>query len=71
MVKGGLSAAAGTRKIEYGATLVLELQRDEDARENAKGEIEVTLKIAKNRNGPVGREIPLLFNGKLQRFREP
>ena len=70
MAKGGLSAGAGTRKLEYGAEAVLDLARDEDAREDAMGEIDVTLKIAKNRNGPPGRKIPLKFHGALQRFRE-
>lgn len=70
MRRGGLDAGAGTRKIEYGAELVLDLDAPEDAQEDANGEKAITLKIAKNRNGTAGREIRLLFHGALQRFRE-
>jgi hypothetical protein len=69
MAKGGLSAGAGTRKIEYGASLVLDLAREEDAREDREGDIEVTLTVVKNRAGAAGRKLPLRFNGAYQRFR--
>jgi replicative DNA helicase len=70
MKKGGQSAAAGSRKFEYGASSVIDLTREEDAREDATGLIPVTLKLAKNRNGAAGKSIPLKFHGACQRFRE-
>jgi len=70
MDKGGLSAGAGHRGIEYAAETVLDLGCKLDAQPDANGEIEVTLKIEKNRNGAKGKKIGLKFNGALQRFRE-
>jgi replicative DNA helicase len=70
MGKGGLSAGAGTRKIEYGATTVLDLQRDLDKPADAMGEVDVTLALAKNRNGAAGRKVNLKFHGAIQRFRD-
>jgi replicative DNA helicase len=70
MGNGGLSAGAGTRKIEYGATTVLDLQRDLDKPADSAGEVEVALTLAKNRNGSTGRKISLKFYGALQRFRD-
>jgi replicative DNA helicase len=70
MTSGGLSAGAGTRKIEYGAETVLELSRKEDAIADAGGEVDIALKIAKNRNGSPGGKLSLKFQGALQRFRE-
>jgi replicative DNA helicase len=70
MTKGGLSASAGHRSFEYGAESMLELNRAEDAVEDASGEVSVRLRIAKNRHGSPNRTIPLLFHGALQRFRE-
>jgi replicative DNA helicase len=70
MKDGGLSAGAGHRGIEYGAETVFDLDCKADAQPDANGEIEVTLKIQKNRNGAKGKRIELLFNGALQRFRE-
>jgi hypothetical protein len=70
MAAGGLSAGAGTRKIEYGAETVLELDRKEDALPDAGGEVPVTVRIRKNRNGSPGGELGLRFHGALQRFRE-
>lgn len=70
MSEGGLSAGAGTRKFEYGAESVLDLTGDAKASPDAAGEIDVALKLEKNRNGAAGREIPLKFHGALQRFRE-
>ncbi len=70
MAKGGMSAGAGTRKIEYGAETVLDLEVAEDAKPDARGDTQVALKLAKNRAGQAGRTIRLLFNGALQRFRE-
>lgn len=69
-MKGGLSAGAGTRKLEYSGESVLELQRDADIAPDAFGEVPVTLKFCKNRNGAAGKKIDLKFHGALQRFRE-
>lgn len=68
MEKGGLSASAGSRKFEYGAESVLDLHRAEDARQDAAGAVDVTLKIQKNRNGAAGRTFRLKFYGAVQRF---
>lgn len=70
MKGGGLNAGAGTRKIEYGSSSVLDLARDLDKPTDAAGEADVTLTLAKNRNGAAGKKIALKFNGALQRFRE-
>lgn len=70
MKAGGLSAGAGTRKLEYGASTVLDLAREDDAREDAAGEVPVTVKLAKNRNGVSGKRIQLRFHGARQAFRE-
>ena len=70
MDKGGLSAGAGTRKLEYGAEAVIDLARKEDAREDAMGEVPVTCRLAKNRHGAVGKTVPLSWHGALQRFTE-
>lgn len=70
MKSGGLNAGAGTRKIEYQGETVINLDRADDARPNGRGEVEVTLSLAKNRHGAIGQKIPLLFNGALQRFTE-
>lgn len=67
MKSGGLNAGAGTRKIEYQAETVIDLDR-EDTPPDAKGDVVITLKLAKNRHGTVGKKIPLTFNGALQRF---
>jgi replicative DNA helicase len=70
MESGGLNAGAGSRKIEYGAETVFDLDRNMEAQPNGAGEYEITLRLAKNRHGTVGVPIPLLFNGALQQFRE-
>jgi replicative DNA helicase len=70
MKSGGVNAGAGTRRIEYGAETVIELDRKEDAREDGSGEVEVTLRFAKNRHGAAGKTVPLKFHGAMQRFRE-
>jgi replicative DNA helicase len=69
MKAGGLSAGAGTRKLEYRGETVLDLKRDPDAREDASGELPVTVELAKNRSGAAGRKVELHFHGALQRFR--
>ena len=70
MDKGGQSAGAGSRKIEYGAESVLDLDTEREAKEDANGEKAVTLKITKNRHGATGRPMPLKFHGALQRYTE-
>jgi replicative DNA helicase len=70
MQSGGLSAGAGSRKLEYAAESVWDLQRDPEALPDAAGEVPVTLRLAKNRNGAAGHKIALRFHGGLQRFRE-
>lgn len=66
----GLNAGAGTRKIEYGTETVFDLDRNMDEPENGEGEFEITLRLAKNRHGSIGKPLPFRFNGALQRFRE-
>jgi replicative DNA helicase len=69
MAGGGLSAAAGSRKFEYGAESVLDLSVDErGAPAPGVGEAAVVLHVAKNRNGAAGKRLRLAFNGALQRF---
>lgn len=72
MKSGGLSAGAGTRKLEYSAECVIDLRRAEEAgrprRENAEGEVEVEAALVKNRNGAAGATVPLLFHGATQTF---
>ncbi len=70
MKEGGLNAGAGSRKIEYGAESVWDLAREKDAKEDANGEVDVALKIEKNRNGRIGKPMTLKFHGALQRYKE-
>ncbi len=70
MKSGGINAGAGTRKIEYGAETVIDLERATEAKEDGAGEVEVTLKLAKNRHGAAGKALKLKFHGALQRFSE-
>lgn len=75
MAAGGLSAGAGTRKLEYAAESVWDLSREKgrDGQElppDPTGEVTVTLRLLKNRHGTPGRPLPLKFHGALQRFRE-
>jgi replicative DNA helicase len=69
MKSGGINAGAGTRKIEYSAETIIDLER-EKKEENGAGEVEVLLKLAKNRHGTANKPIRLSFNGALQRFTE-
>jgi replicative DNA helicase len=70
MGNGGVNAAAGSRRFEYGAEGVLELNRAEDASPNAHGELPVELKISKNRHGAPGQKVKLIFHGAMQEFVE-
>jgi replicative DNA helicase len=70
MKRGGLSASAGTRKFEFGAETMIELDRDDDVQPDPNGETLVTLRLSKNRSGAPGAEIEMLFHGALQRWRQ-
>lgn len=70
MQGGGMSAGAGTRKIEYGAETVIDLERGEGVRADQNGEVEVKAKLCKNRHGAAGKAVCLKFHGALQRFQE-
>jgi replicative DNA helicase len=65
---GNPNAGAGTRFIEYGADLMLDL--DAKKTEDGAGERAITLTISKNRHGTPHKTLALEFNGALQRFRE-
>lgn len=67
MAKGGLSGGAGTRKIEYSAESVIELDAQSDP--NLNGETTVTLRLSKNRNGESNKSIELRFHGATQTYR--
>jgi replicative DNA helicase len=67
-MKGGLHAGAGTRKIEYGAEVVIDLTADENAAPAAPGTVALLATLDKNRHGSPGRKLPLRFTGALQRF---
>lgn len=72
MQSGGMNAAAGTRRIEYGADLMLSLAqapRNHDAAD-PHGEVTVEVHIVKNRFGPAGYAILMGFQGNQMRFRE-
>ena len=75
---GGVNAAAGSRKVEYGAETVLGLYRETTKGDDGKprpkpfdatGEVGAHVLIEKNRHGAGGR-VDLRFHGALQRFTE-
>ena len=68
MASGGLNAGAGTRKIEYSGETVIDLHREDKAREDSAGEVAVKVTLSKNRHGAAGKGFDLQFNGALQRF---
>ena len=70
MAKGGLSAGAGSRKIEYGSETVLDLSKDDKLEGVPVGSTPIKLTLAKNRHGTVGRSFHLTFNPALQSFTE-
>jgi replicative DNA helicase len=74
MERGGLSASSGSHRIEYGAETVLGLSRkgkeSEEATPHASGEVDVILRIEKNRNGAHGKPLQLRFHPALMRFAE-
>jgi replicative DNA helicase len=65
---GGMDASAGTRKFEYSAATVLELDKDADAVPDREATVAVKLKVTKNRNGEAYRSHPMRFSGRLQSF---
>jgi len=70
MVSGGISAGAGSRKIEYGAETVLDLEVQPNTFADVTGETPMTVTLAKNRHGAPGAQVRLRFQGALQRFQE-
>lgn len=68
MKSGGQSAGAGTRKIEYGAETVLDLDCEANVQANVHGDKTVRVRVTKNRHGATHGGIDLLFNGALQKF---
>jgi len=71
MQRGGMSAGAGTRRIEYGADVLMELQRENDtAARGTSGVERIDLRITKNRLGPAGATVALNFQGDTMSFTE-
>lgn len=70
MKDGGMNAGAGTRKIEYSAETIIDLARDPKQSQDGLGEVEIILKLEKNRHGAAGKALSLHFNGALQEFME-
>ena len=64
-----LHAAKGSGEVEYLAESVIDLTRKEE-QPDANGEVEIQLKILKNRHGVPGINFPLKFSGRIQKFRE-
>jgi replicative DNA helicase len=69
MQSGGQSAGAGTRKLEYGAETMFDLEPSKDPYD-ANGQKPVKLTLAKNRHGSPGEQVNLLFEGRCQRYAE-
>jgi len=69
MAAGGLSAGAGTRKIEYGAESVIDLSEEDEENRSNGDETDIVLRVVKNRNGVRGT-VKMVFNGALQSYRE-
>lgn len=63
---GGLSGAAGSHKIEYSGHTFFDLTKGDQTPDG----IEMTITLQKNRTGPVGSTMGLLFDGSLQLFTE-
>lgn len=69
MNTGGISAGAGSRKIEYGAQTVFDMSADQE-KATPEGEIPVTITLSKNRNGAPGFKTNMTFHGAKQLFAE-
>ena len=63
------SCCKGSGEVEYLAESVIDLTR-KDEQPDINGEVEVNLKVLKNRHGIPGVNFPLKFCGRLQTFRE-
>jgi replicative DNA helicase len=71
MQVGGMSAGAGTRRIEYVAETILDLEGPEDSKgASVNGETAIVLRIVKNRHGAAGTPTRMRFTGALLRFEE-
>ena len=66
--EGGLSSSAGTRKFEYGAESLIEIDKKDD-QPDAKHDLKFEVTISKNRHGATTSK-KLIFNGARQEFRE-
>lgn len=66
--KGGLASGAGSRKIEYGAESVIDLNKVAEA--SVGGVDPIDLKLQKNRHGTPGRTFRICFTGATQSFTE-
>lgn len=64
-----LHSAKGSGEVEYLAESVIDLTR-KDEQPDSNGEVEISLKVLKNRHGIPGLSIPLKFCGRIQKFRE-
>lgn len=64
-----LHSAKGSGEVEYLAESVIDLTRKEE-QPDSNGEVEISLKVLKNRHGVPGLNIPLKFCGRIQKFRE-
>lgn len=67
--RGGMFAGKGSGDIEYAAETLMELQPAADAQPDARGEVDVDLRLLKNRRGPAGQVFKLKFRGEKQAFR--
>jgi replicative DNA helicase len=64
-----LHSAKGSGEVEYLAESVIDLTR-KDEQPDSNGEVEIGLRVLKNRHGVPGLNIPLRFCGRIQKFRE-
>lgn len=64
-----LHSAKGSGEVEYLAESVIDLTRKEE-QPDINGEVEISLKLLKNRHGVPGLNVPLKFCGRIQKFRE-
>jgi replicative DNA helicase len=63
-----LHAAKGTGRYEYISESVWDLERDTKKEPDENGCTRATLTILKNRYGATGLSLPLMFEGRLQKF---
>ena len=73
MLAGGLHAAAGSRRIEYGCEAMLDFKLEEEKDDDPmarRTESQVTVRIVKNRYGPPWLKVVMIFNGNSLEFRE-